>query len=97
MTELNTKPEITMTIEEIKEATGTKMTIESLRERGYWNACREGRPYFDAQTNTGLWLQEHLDAGGKVFAVTYLAIRARKGAVSLSESADRRLNIPLSV
>jgi hypothetical protein len=64
-------PEITMTIEEIKEATGTMMTIESLRNRGYWKAGRLGKKYFDTQTKAGLALQEHHDAEGQVVAVTY--------------------------
>jgi hypothetical protein len=47
------------------------MTIESLQDRGYWNALREGKKYFTAHTNAGLALELHLDARGEVIAVTY--------------------------
>jgi len=77
--ELQSKKELRMSIEDIKEATGTTMTIESLRDRSYWKACREGRKYFDTHTKRGLALQEHLDASGKVVAVTYRLAEAHVG------------------
>jgi len=55
------------------------MTIESLRDRSFWKACREGRKDFDTHTKRGLVLQEHLDASGKVVAVTYRLAKAHVG------------------
>ena len=63
--------EITKTIEEIKAETGTTMTIASLRDVGYWKACREGRRYFDTSTKAGLALSEHLDPKGQVVSLTF--------------------------
>jgi len=60
------QPEITMTVGEIKDATGTTMTVDSLRDRGYWKLCRTGAKYFDTHTKAGLALQEHVDGRGKV-------------------------------
>ena len=65
------QPEITMTIEEIKDATGTTMTVDALREPGYWKQCRMGTRYHHTHTKAGLALQEHLDGRGKVISVTY--------------------------
>jgi hypothetical protein len=65
------RPEITMTIEEIKDETGTTMTVDDLRDRSYWKSCRTGAKYFDTHTKAGLALQEHLDGGGRVVSVTY--------------------------
>jgi len=65
------QPEITMTVGEIKDATGTTMTVDSLRDRGYWKLCRTGAKYFDTHTKAGLALQEHVDGRGKVLSVTY--------------------------
>jgi hypothetical protein len=80
VSELQSKSEVTRTIEEIKEETGTTMTIESLRERGYWNALREGKKYFDAYTKAGLALKVHVDARGKVIKVTYRLAESHVGA-----------------
>ena len=65
------RPEITMTIEEIKDETGTTMTVDDLRDRSYWKSCRTGAKDFDTHTKAGLALQEHLDGRGKVITVTY--------------------------
>jgi len=78
--ELQSKPEVTKTIEEIKEETGTTMTIEALRDRGYWNACRDGKKYYDTHTKAGLALEIHLNTRGKVIAVTYRLAEALVGA-----------------
>jgi hypothetical protein len=64
-------PEVRMTIEELKRASGTKMSIQSLQSRGFWQACREGRKDFDTHTRMGLVLQEHLDSEGRVRSVSF--------------------------
>ncbi len=71
VSELQSKLDVTKTIEEIKEETGTTMTVESLRSRGYWNALRLGKPSFVAHTEAGLALEVHCDDRRKVTAVTY--------------------------
>lgn len=70
------RPEITLTIDEIKAESGTTMTLESLSDRGLWKACREGRRYFDTHTKAGLSLEEHVAPSGKVVAVTYRLAQA---------------------
>jgi hypothetical protein len=64
-----------MTIEEIREATRTKMSIDTLRSKGYWKACRDGKKDFNAQTVEGLALKVEVDAEGKVVAVAYRLAR----------------------
>ena len=92
---LQSEEAVTMTIEQIKEGTKTTMTLESLQDRGYWNACREGKKYFETQTNAGLTLQEHLDERGKVLAVTYRLARPNIGTLTGREKADcQTVSIP---
>ena len=88
--ELNAKPEITMTIEAIKEATGTRMTMETLGDRHFWRSCREGKKDFDTQTNAGLALQERIDEHRKVVAVTYRLARLQSATPLAPQPIDAR-------
>ena len=44
--ELQSKMEVWMSIEDIKAASGTTMTIEALRDRGYWRSLPGGAEGF---------------------------------------------------
>jgi hypothetical protein len=65
------RPNITHTIERVQAESGTKMTLDSLRQAGYWNAASEGRPDFDAAAKKGLAIEAHKDEAGKVVAITF--------------------------
>ena len=80
--EFRSRPKVTKIVEEIKQETGTTMTVEDLRDRGYWNAMREGKPYYVAHTKAGLSLEIHCDARGKVIAVTYRLADTLVGALA---------------
>ena len=81
VTELQSRPKVTMTVEQIKEGTKTTMTVEALQDRGYWNACRKGSKGTSTLKRTPGWrLQEHLDSRGKVVAVTYRLAEAQAAA-----------------
>jgi hypothetical protein len=62
---------VTHTIERIQSESGTTMTIDRLREAGYWNAVSEGRPDFVAASKKGVAIEVHKDEADKVVALTY--------------------------
>lgn len=63
--------EITLTIDEIVAGTKTTMTPESVRSIGFWNACREGREYFDTIYKHGISIDFNPNQGGQVETVTF--------------------------
>lgn len=62
---------ITLSVEEIHRRTGTTIPLNELRNPGYWNACRDGRPSYDTTQKNGLELDFNVEDDGKVHFVTF--------------------------
>jgi len=63
--------ELTLSIDEIVDGTGTTMSPESVRSVGFWNACRDGRPDFGTIPNQGLSIEFKPSSSGEVLEVKF--------------------------
>jgi hypothetical protein len=73
--------EITVPIDEIHRESRTDVTISELRKSGYWNMCRDAKPYWDTFQKNGIELDFEVEADGNVHFVTFRLDGRRRGTL----------------
>lgn len=67
----NRTPEVTKSVEEISQETGTGKSAATLHSQRFWNACRDGEGSHSMLSKAGLDVRYAPNAAGKVDAVTF--------------------------
>ena len=64
-------PEITKSVDEITEETGTEKSSSTLHSQRFWNACRDGQGSHGTIVKAGFEVSYKVNGEGKVDAVTF--------------------------
>jgi hypothetical protein len=66
----NLKPQVTKSVDEIADETGTSKTTAVLHTRRFWNSCQAGKSPNDALTKAGFEIGFEVNEQNEVDSVT---------------------------